>query len=287
MGKQHSKYSLEQDEEVIDTSTNKKDNKDVEMEVENQSRVEDNSEMLKSVTNDHDKSEISEPYEFDPFFGKVTNGDAINELQQRAGRSESIKNPILTSFWKMNNSGYYNMNGKSNDTYKKLEERGFTRHLLLEGKYEEALQYLGETLPDILEKEPSIKVSIYWLKLITIIQDGKFEEAIGFGRKHLTDWQEISIPVHHPTKGYIDVTSVDFFSLIAFEDIINSEFGFLLDKWQREVIADMVNDKIRLCLGGKEFSDLESKLITLNRNQQKSRKARNDLGCILQFRCPK
>ena len=161
MGKQHSKYSLEQDEEVIDTSTNKKDNKDVEMEVENQSRVEDNSEMLKSVTNDQDKSEISEPYEFDPFFGKVTNGDAINELQQRAGRSESIKNPILTSFWKMNNSGYYNMNGKSNDTYKKLEERGFTRHLLLEGKYEEALQYLGETLPDILEKEPSIKVSIY------------------------------------------------------------------------------------------------------------------------------
>lgn len=281
---------MEQDEDAIDTGIQKKERKDVEMEEENQSRVEDNSEMLKSVTNGQDKSEVSEPYEFDPFFVKTASVDGINPfdlIQQRAGRSESIKNPILTSFWKMNHSGRYGMNWKSSDTYKKLEERGFTRHLLLEGKYEEALQYLGETLPAILEKEPSIKVSINWLKLITIIQDGKLEEAIDFGREHLTNSQGIDIPVHHPFKGYINVTSVDFFSLIAFEDIINSEFGFLLDKWQREVIADMVNDKVRLGLGGKEFWDLESKLITLNSNQQKYREARNDLGSILQFKCPK
>lgn len=61
------------DEEMIDTNINK----DQEMEEEKQPQmlhkpsIDTHSEMLKSETNDPERSEMSEQYEFDPFFGRT------------------------------------------------------------------------------------------------------------------------------------------------------------------------------------------------------------------------
>lgn len=84
----------------------------------------------------------------------------------------------------------------------KLEERGFVRHLMLEGKYDEALEHLNEVFPDILKKESKIQVGINCLKLVMILQTGNFEEAIQFGQDHLTNFGDEVIPAVYPDGSY-------------------------------------------------------------------------------------
>jgi hypothetical protein len=148
------------DEEMIDTSSKNKKDQDVEMVEE---KHQDKSEALRSNAIDEDKSEPSDAYEFDPFFGKTLSTDALNafsKIQQRSGRSESIRNPILTSFWKMNETGDAWKKIKPDHDYMKLEERGFIRHLLLEGMFDEALSQLKEHFGGIVEKDPRVQTSI-------------------------------------------------------------------------------------------------------------------------------
>lgn len=199
----------EEDEEMIDTTVKK--NQDVEMEeakdpqMSHKQSMDTYSEMLKSETNELEKSEMSEAYDIDPFFGRTVSLDAIksfDKLQQRPGRSESIRNPILTSFWKMNESSEMWKKIKPDKNYYKLEERGFTRHLMLEGKYNEALQHLQEAFPDILAKECKIKVAINCLKLVNILQNGEFTEAITFGQENLTDYGYETMPAVDPKGNY-------------------------------------------------------------------------------------
>mmetsp|Transcript_5239 Transcript_5239/g.6228 ORF Transcript_5239/g.6228 Transcript_5239/m.6228 type:complete len:86 (-) Transcript_5239:274-531(-) len=76
----------------------------------------------------------------------------------------------------------------------KLEERGFMRHLMLEGKYDEVLSYLENEFPEILEKDKRIRVSINCLKLVTILQCGNLFDAIEFGKTHLVESGHISMP---------------------------------------------------------------------------------------------
>ena len=83
------------------------------------------------------------------------------------------------------------------------------------------------------------------------------------------------------------MTGLDFFSLIAYQDLKNSEFSFLLSPSQKEVIADMINDIIVQNLGNKTQSDLEKKLEELNSLQTAIREKRNNLGEVFQFRLPK
>lgn len=221
---------------MIDT-TNKE--KDVDMEEEakepkqmHKPSIDDGSELIKSEAFEIEKSEMSEQYDIDPFFGRTVSMDAtnaFNKLTQRSGRSESIRNPILTSFWKMNDSTDRKSRIKPDHNYMKLEERGFTRHLLLEGKYEEALNYLLDTFPDTLKKDNRIKTSINCLQLVKILQSGKLEEAIQFGQESLIGMEQVSIPAIDNDGNYCEVTPVDFFSLIAFQDMETSEFSYLLN----------------------------------------------------------
>lgn len=148
------------DEEMIDTSSKVKKDQDVEMVEERHQRK---SEVIRSDVIDEDKSEDSDAYEFDPFFGRTVSTGALNafsKIQQRSGRSESIRNPILTSFWRLNETGDNWKKIKPDNDYMKLEERGFIRHLLLEGMYDEALTQLKEHFGRIVEKEPRIQTSI-------------------------------------------------------------------------------------------------------------------------------
>lgn len=189
MGKKFKEPKEDQDEEMIDTVT--KQNKDADMEEEKQPEtrhkqsIGDYSDMLKSETLDHEKSEMSDAYEFDPFLAKTVSLDVLNSFgktQQRFGRSESIHNPILTSFWKMNESNDQWKKIKPDQSYFKLEERGFMRHLLLEEKYDETLHHLQQTFPEIIKKEELISLSINCLKLIAILKEDKPEKAIEFGQ---------------------------------------------------------------------------------------------------------
>lgn len=67
----------------------------------------------------------------------------------------------------------------------------------------------------------------------------------------------------------------------------SSEFNFLLNDAQREVVADMINEIIVTNLGGSEYSDLELRLIELNRVQLQIREQRNSLGEVFQIKVPK
>ena len=248
------------------------------------------SELLKFDAHDVDKSEISEQYDIDPFFGRTVSMDAAHaysKLTHRSGRSESIKNPILTSFWKMNDSTDQKTRIKPDKNYMKIEERGFTRHLMLEGKHDEVLNYLEETFPNVVQKDKRIKTAINCLKLVTILKDGKFQEAIDFGTKWLKGAEEVSIPALNSKGNYVEVTVQDFFSLIAFVDMESSDVNFLLNDWQREVIADMINETIVQELGGNEYSKLEYNMRQLNQVQKQIREERNGLGEIFQVKISK
>jgi len=202
MGKKYAEVKQQDDdEEMIDTNGKNKESQDVDMEEEKEhhhhGRQRAESEVLRSETNDPDRSELSENFEIDPFFGRTVSMDAMNQfthIQQRSGRSESIRNPILTSFWKSNDLGDKRKRIKPDQNYMNLEERGFTRHLMLEGKYDEALKHLESTFPEIMKNEKKIKTSINCLKFITILKSGKNEEAIEFGQNALVDDKEVLIP---------------------------------------------------------------------------------------------
>ena len=202
MGKKYEEVKeQDKDEEMIDTTGKNKESQDVEMEEEKEphhhGRHRADSEVIRSETNDPDRSEFSENFEIDPFFGRTVSVDAMNQfahIQQRSGRSESIRNPILTSFWKSNDLGDKKKRIKPDQNYMKLEERGFTRHLMLEGEYDEALKHLESTFPEIMKSEKKIKTSINCLKFITILKSGKNEEAIEFGQNALVDDKEVEVP---------------------------------------------------------------------------------------------
>lgn len=295
MGKKYEEVKADADEEMIDTWTKDKPNPDVEMEEVKEPRmapkpsIDTHSEMLKSETIEHEKSEFSEAYEIDPFFHRTTSMDVANleKIQGRTGRSESIRNPILTSFWKLNESNGDWKRIKPDLNYMKLEERGFMRHLLLEGKYDEALQHLNDCFTDILKENLQISVAINCLKFVTILQEGDFSKAITFGEDNLNDKSSVEIPALDSKGQYWKVTPQDFFSLIAYQDMTTADNKFLLNSTQREVIADMINEIIVLKLGGQTCSQLEHKMKELNSYQHLIREERNDLGEIFQFRVPK
>jgi hypothetical protein len=221
---------------VDDVKVEVGEKKDVEMEEVKEPKMESkkslaHSEMLRSETNGAEQSEQSEVYEIDPFFNRTVSADALNnfsKIQQRSGRSESIKNPILTNFWKMNESSENWKKIKPDQSYFKLEERGFMRHLLLERKYDEVLQHLAQTFPEVLKKDERITVAINCLKLITILAKGNFEEAIQFGTEMLSGKEGIKIPAIDANGALIEVTTLDYFSLIAYQDMATSDFAYLL-----------------------------------------------------------
>jgi hypothetical protein len=280
---------------MIDTTT--KQFKDADMEEEKQPEMKhrhsigDNSEMLKSETIDQEKSEISEAYEFDPFLSKTLSLDMLNpsanKAQQRFGRSESIHNPILTSFWKMNELNDQWKKIKPDQSYFKLEERGFMRHLLLEEKYDETLKHLQETFPNVIKKEEQVSLSINCLKLVAILKEDKPEEAIEFGQNWLMHKEHVKIPAIDVNGNYWEVSTLDYISLIAYSDMETSDAAFLLNEWQKEVIADMINEKIIKNLHGKHYSDLEYHMKQLDQVQQHIREHRNNLGEIFQVKAPK
>lgn len=207
----------EEEEEVIDTNTK---NKDAEMgEIAPNRNIPDKS----LVSNDLGESELSEPFEIDPFFGKTVSLDILRSLpssRQRAGRSESIHNPILTDFWKT-----FNENGedwtkiKPEQNYYKLEERGFIRHLLLEGKYVQAFQHLQETFPEILEEDKRVSMGIHCLKLVEIIKENNMSDAIEFVKDKEFNNDQITLPAINEEGNFIEVKPKDFFSLVAYTDL--------------------------------------------------------------------
>ena len=233
---------------------------------------------------------MSDAYEIDPFFGRTLSLDAIQGLSrttQRIGRSESIRNPILTTFWKQNDSPDKKKMIKPEQNYMKLEERGFIRHLMLEGKFNEVLEYIENNFPEMFKEDKRITVAINWLKLVDILKNGRLEEAIEFGQNYLIEAGQISFPSVNGDGAYISVTALDFFSLIAFQDMQNWDFSFLLLDEQRETIADMINDIIIKSCGGKEYSRLEQHMKQLNLVQIQIREERNGLGEIFQFKIQK
>ena len=142
--------AMEQDEEMINTS----------QALVTDSNIKDPSlNERKSELEDLEKSELSESMGFDPAFGRTLSLDAMRgmtNIPQRQGRSES--NPILTSFWKNNDSLDRNLN--SGKDYMKLEDRGFIRHLMLEGNYDKVMEIMQEKYQNVLNIDPRIKESL-------------------------------------------------------------------------------------------------------------------------------
>lgn len=168
---------------------------------------------LKTNVNECEKSELSETFEINPFIGRSGSQDSS---RQRLVRSESIQNPILTDFWKnMKETGENWRKTHPDENYFKLEERGFMRHLLLEGNYEEAIKHLEESFPEIMEKEKKIIVAINCLKLVEIMKEKKELEAIEFAQNNLAN-ENVKLPVLDQNGNYTEVTPQDFFSLICF-----------------------------------------------------------------------
>ena len=229
-------------------------------------------------------------YEIDPFFGKSVSLDALRGLSktsQRIGRSESIRNPILTSFWRYNDSPDKKRCIQPEQEYMNIEERGFIRHLMLEGKYDEVLEYISNTFVDLMKEDSKIMTAINWLKFVEILKTGRLDEAIQFGQEYIKEKGDTTIPAVDNDGNYYNVTALDYFSLIAYENMQYSDYNFLLLNKQKEIVADMINDLIIKSWGGNDWSRLEKYMKQLNLVQVQIREERNGLGEIFQFKIQK
>ena len=207
------------DEEMIDTT--KKPSNDIEMIEETKqpslmqkSSVVDTSQLEKSELEDFEKSELSDSMGFDLNFNRTLSLDALRgmaNIPQRAGRSESIKNPILTSFWNRNDSLDMQNKNRPNLDYMNVEDRGFIRHLMIERKYDEVYQYLSEKFPETLKNDKRIAESINLLKLAQIVKKGEFQDAIIFGQENFPQDEEIVIPALDVNGNLVEVTREDYF----------------------------------------------------------------------------
>ena len=274
---------------MIDTNTK---NIDIEMEEEKGEKNLNRENLTeKSETNEIDKSDVlSNTFEINPFLNKTVSVDVLKELnpRQRLGRSESIHNPILNDFWvSINGKGQNWKKIKPDDNYFKLEERGYMRHLLLEGNYDQALLHLKESFPEVIEKEEVITVAIYCLQFGCLLKDGKIKECVAFVKEKLNNKEQFTFPALDDKGEYLSVSIVDYFSLIAYDNLDEIKGSYLLKDCQREVISDYINDLIVSHLGGKEHSKLENHMKHLNYSQLLAKQQRNGIGEIFQFKVPK
>jgi hypothetical protein len=97
----------------------------------------------------------------------------------------------------------------------------------------------------------------------------------------------VEVPAVDNEGNYWEITPLEYFTLLAFPDPNDSDFSYLLNDWQREVVADMINETIVKHLGGKQYSDLEYYMRHLDQLQHQIRQERNNLGEIFQVKVPK
>ncbi|KAK9134707.1 hypothetical protein Syun_014037 [Stephania yunnanensis] len=130
-----------------------------------------------------------------------------------------------------------------------LSHRKILRQFIRSGDIDSAFNKLREWYPHIVQNETStICFLLHCQKFIELVQlhcvnrifnkqNGDMEEAVRYGRVELVKFLEV------PSS-----TSLleDCIALLAYEEPLKSPVGYLLDKKQREVVADAVNTMVLL-----------------------------------------
>ncbi|KAK9110110.1 hypothetical protein Sjap_018170 [Stephania japonica] len=130
-----------------------------------------------------------------------------------------------------------------------LSHRKILRQLIRSGDIDSAFNKLREWYPHIVQNETSTicfllhcqkfieLVQLHCVNLVFDKQNGDMEEAVRYGRVELVKFLEV------PSS-----TSLleDCIALLAYEEPLKSPVGYLLDKKQREVVADAVNTMVLL-----------------------------------------
>ena len=118
---------------------------------------------------------------------------------------------------------------------------------MLEGKFDEASEYLEATFPDLHYHNRKIAVAIDCLKVIELIRNGMVLEAVAFSQERLSKFSNMTIPARLRNGKETEILVDRVIALVAYMEPSESELAFLLDPSQREVTFDLINNTL-LCM---------------------------------------
>jgi len=152
-----------------------------------------------------------------------------------------------------------------------LKIRQQIRKYLISGDIDSAIKLTNLNFPKVFTKNEEILFKLNCNKFIQLIKKIQIDEAIEFGQSLREKYNENS-----KFQEFLN----DIFSLLAFENPKESEFGFLLNDDELLKISDELNSEILKSLGKSSISNLE-KLIKHNKSLLHILNEKNQLDSLL------
>lgn len=147
--------------------------------------------------------------------------------------------------------GITNVAGDPIDT-EVLQIRQQIRNYLIKGQLDEAMSLTRMKFPSVFEEDGSILFELQCQKLIQLIKESKIDEAIKFGHS-------LSADLSSESSKQLDHLN-DIFSLLAYQDPSESEFGYLLSNEEVLKLCNRLNGEILRSLGKTRESLLSSRI---------------------------
>lgn len=152
-----------------------------------------------------------------------------------------------------------------------LKIRQQIRKYLISGDIDSSIKLTNLNFPKVFSKNEEILFKLNCNKFIQLIKKAKIDEAIEFGQSLRSRYSENS-----KFQEFLN----DIFSLLAFENPKESEFGYLLNDDEILKISDELNSEILKSLGKSSISNLE-KLIKHNKSMLHILNDNNQLDSLL------
>ncbi|CAM9011063.1 unnamed protein product [Wickerhamomyces anomalus] len=152
-----------------------------------------------------------------------------------------------------------------------LKIRQQIRKYLISGDIDSSIKLTNLNFPKVFSKNEEILFKLNCNEFIQLIKKAKIDEAIEFGQSLRSKYSENS-----KFQEFLN----DIFSLLAFENPKESEFGYLLNDDEILKISDELNSEILKSLGKSSISNLE-KLIKHNKSMLHILNDNNQLDSLL------
>lgn len=152
-----------------------------------------------------------------------------------------------------------------------LKIRQQIRKYLISGDIDSSIKLTNLNFPKVFGKNEEILFKLNCNKFIQLIKKTQIDEAIEFGQSLRSKYSENS-----RFQEFLN----DIFSLLAFENPKESEFGYLLNDDEILKISDELNSEILKSLGKSSISNLE-KLIKHNKSLLHVLNDKNQLDSLL------
>jgi len=142
-----------------------------------------------------------------------------------------------------------------------LKQRGEIRQLVITGDISKAIDCVESMFPGFLQSSPDTLCGLLVQQFIELISAGLTLEAMNFAKEKLQKFQKFQVP-------FQKVTVSNVLGLLCYLEPQKSPLGFLLEKSQRYLTADMLNKALLVAEGVTQDCQMELALKQLLLTQQ-------------------